>query len=225
MKIAIISAMKIEIDRLLSMVENPQLKNVGYITYTQGKISGKQVALAQCSPGKVNAAIYTQTLLIDAKPDLVINLGVAGATHRFSIGDAAVANSFVQHDFDTTALGEPAGLIPGLNVVKMPADPTIAHQLEKAAEAADIPHARCIFASGDQFVTPPVMEKAYKQFGADVFDMEGAAIAQTCLRAKIPFGAVRVISDNGDNSCDYETYKFEAAHRSIKIVGRYLSEI
>lgn len=224
MKIAIISAMKIEIDQLLSMVEQPQQRHIGNITYTQGQIYDKQVVLAQCSPGKVNAAIYMQTLLIDAKPDQVINLGVAGAMPRFSIGDAAIADSFVQHDFDTTALGEPAGLIPGLDMVNMPTNSSIAEKLERAAANTNIPHARCKFASGDQFVTPPIMEKAHQTFGADVFDMEGAAIAQVCLRAKTPYGAIRVISDNGDGSCDYETYKFEAAKRSIEIVKHYLAE-
>ena len=54
--------------------------------------------------------------------------------------------------------------------------------------------------------------------------MEAGAIAQVCYRAQLPFGALRVISDNGDAQADYETFKFEAARLSMQILSEYLSK-
>lgn len=48
------------------------------MAFTQGVLSGVEVVVAQCSPGKVNAALCAQAMIDHYSPRLVLNLGVAG---------------------------------------------------------------------------------------------------------------------------------------------------
>ena len=50
-------------------------------------------------------------------------------------------------------------------------------------------------------------------------EMEGAAIAQTAYRNRIPFVILRAISDKADNSAqmDYPTFENMAAHHCAQV--------
>ena len=50
--------------------------------------------------------------------------------------------------------------------------------------------------------------KYNENFGADCIEMEAAAIGQVCKLCKIPFIAIKSISDkpNGENQVEYEEY-------------------
>lgn len=222
MKIAIIGAMKIEIEKLTAAMSNKTIVEESGVLITCGVLHGVPVCIAMCDPGKVNAAICAQTLIIKEKPTEMLSLGVAGGFRNLTIGEATVATSLVQHDVDTTALGDPLGFISGLGTVEIKTDEAIREGIYSAAQKAGIPVCYRKFATGDQFVVPSRIKQIKKDFDADVFEMEGGAIAQACYRANIPFGAVRVISDNGDAQADYEVFKFEAAEKSMKIVSEYL---
>ncbi|MDE5600318.1 MAG: 5'-methylthioadenosine/adenosylhomocysteine nucleosidase, partial [Oscillospiraceae bacterium] len=204
MKIAIIGAMEIEVKTIKQLIEKPNTKMLYDMPITEGIFEDKQIVVAQCFPGKVNAAICTQTIIINHKPDQIINIGVAGGCHHMNIGDVAVAKEFIQHDIDTTPLGEPMGLIPGLCLTSIPSDDGICENLIKAAKKANLVFHKSIFATGDQFATPQKIEYIKKYFDSEIFEMEGAAIAHVCKRAKIPFGAARVVSDNGHAKTQYE---------------------
>lgn len=222
MKIAIIGAMKIEIEKLTALMSNKSVIEESGVFITRGVLHGVPVCIAMCDPGKVNAAVCAQTLIIKERPTEMISLGVAGGFRDLNIGEAAVAISLVQHDVDTTALGDPLGFLSGLDTVEIKTDKAVGEGLYSAAEKAGISVRYCKFATGDQFVVSSRIKQIKKDFDADVFEMEGGAIAQACYRANIPFGAVRVISDNGDAQADYEVFKFEAADKSMKIISEYL---
>ena len=224
MKIALIGAMKIEIDGLVAALSQPSAARVGGIQIHSGRLYEIPVCIAACDPGKVNAAICAQTLWLNEHPTEMISLGVAGGTRCLKIGQAAIADSLVQHDVDTTAVGDPLGFLSGLGVVSIQTDPSIREGLYQAALRAQIPGCRSRFATGDQFVSPARLAQIKSQFNADVAEMEAGAIAQVCYRAQLPFGALRVISDNGDAQADYETFKFEAARLSMQILSEYLSK-
>ena len=55
--------------------------------------------------------------------------------------------------------------------------------------------------------------------------MEGAAIAQACYKADIEFGAIRVVSDNGNAEVEYNKFKYKAADECEKIIEHYLNLI
>ena len=69
---------------------------------------------------KVNAAMATEILCLRYGVDLVLNAGVAGCTTDLPIGSLVVASEFIQHDVDTTAVGDPIGLVSTVNQVAFP---------------------------------------------------------------------------------------------------------
>ena len=71
-------------------------------------------------------------------------------------------------------------------------------------------------ASGDQFVCNKAQKEAIvRNTGALCTEMEGAAIAHTAWRNKVPFVVIRAISDKADDSAqmDYPTFEAIAAAR------------
>ena len=77
--------------------------------------------LAACGGvGKVNAAMCAQILCRHYRADLILNSGVAGCLTDLPIGALVLAEDFVQHDVDTTAVGDPIGLVSTVNTVTFP---------------------------------------------------------------------------------------------------------
>ena len=64
-----------------------------------------------------------QTMILRYQPDVVINTGVAGGIGPdLKVLDVVLATAVVQHDMDTSPLGDPVGYISGLGCVEMPCD-------------------------------------------------------------------------------------------------------
>ncbi len=226
--IGIIGAMEIEIEKIAEKMENPTSRTVSGIKYTHGFIGEKEVVCAVCGIGKVFAAICAQTMLLLYKAECIINTGVAGTLcPELGVLDAAVATALVQHDMDTSHLGDPVGLISGINVVRICADEALSERLCRAAKKEGV-NALCgIIASGDCFVaSAEKKEYIQKTFNAVACEMEGAAIAQVCFVNKVPFSVLRTISDGANDGAamDYPTFARIAAQKSSDIILRFIKE-
>jgi len=227
-KIGIIGAMGVEIEALAAAMEDARVEKIGRIELRSGVLCGRQVVLAKCGVGKVFAAMCAQTMILHCGVDAIINTGVAGTLcEELSIGDIAVAENVVQHDMDTSPLGDPVGLISGLDLVYMPADPALSEAVVQAVAEAGGKSLRGTIASGDVFVADPG-KKAYirETFGAIACEMEGAAIGQVCTANGIPFAVIRAISDGGneESPMDYPTFVNMAAARSAAVVQAVLGK-
>ena len=225
MKIAIIGAMDIEIDQILHLVQNPKKYTFCQTFFCEGRHENTSLVVSKCCPGKVNAAICAQTIILKHAPNQMINVGIAGGTKAMNIGDVVIATGFVQHDVDTSLLGDPVGLISGINLLKIKASKTIFENLWVATSKTKAAPKRGIFATGDKFLSCEEIAKTQKQFGANVVEMEAAAIAQACFKANVDFGAVRVVSDNGNAQSEYEKFKFKASSKISKIIEQYIKLI
>ena len=75
-----------------------------------------------CAGGvsKVNAAMAAELLCLRYGVDLILNAGVAGCLTDLPTGSLVVVSDFVQHDVDTTAVGDPIGLVSTVNQVSFP---------------------------------------------------------------------------------------------------------
>ena len=105
--IGLIGAMAVEVEALEKKLEGRRETTIGMDTFVSGKLFGQDAVLAVCGPGKVNAAVCTQKMITAFSPDWVLNLGVAGAgADGVHIGDLVAATAAVQHDADTSPLGE-----------------------------------------------------------------------------------------------------------------------
>ena len=116
--IGIIGAMDIEVDGIVASMSNTTIEEISGVKYYSGTLSNKNVVVAKCGIGKVFAAICSQTMILKYNPCVIINTGVAGSlSNELNILDVAVADKVVQHDMDTSAIGDPKGLISGINVI------------------------------------------------------------------------------------------------------------
>jgi len=75
-----------------------------------------------CAGGvsKVNAAMAAEILCLKYGVDMIVNAGVAGCLTEIPTGSLVVAEDFVQHDVDTSAIGDPVGLVSTVNRVSFP---------------------------------------------------------------------------------------------------------
>lgn len=223
----IIGAMHIEVETIKSLMENKISEKIGGVEYVKGTLHGKEIVIAVCGIGKVAAAMCAQTMILKYAPDCIINTGVGGSlSTRLAIGDIAVAESLVQHDMDTSPLGDPIGLISGINIVNIPADNDVINLLSEGIETLEnVKGMRGIIASGDQFIASEEKKKSITgNFGAIVCEMEGASIAQVCYTNGVPFGVVRAVSDCADGSShmDYGEFLPIAAANAAKLIEYFV---
>ena len=224
--IGIIAAMDVEMKSLRSFMENTETEVISGIRFVRGTLEGKDVVTAVCGIGKVFAALCAQTMILHYQPRCIINTGVAGTlTAALTIGSIAVSSAVVQHDMDTSPLGDPVGLISGINKVELPADRLLTGQLSACAKVMGIKTATGVIASGDQFVAS-AERKAFivEHFKAIACEMEGAAVGQVCYVNKVPFCVLRAISDSADGSShmDYPTFVQMAAEQSVALMRRFM---
>ncbi|MCI5605525.1 MAG: 5'-methylthioadenosine/adenosylhomocysteine nucleosidase [Clostridia bacterium] len=230
MTIGIIGAMDIEVQALKERMDSAEVEKISTIDFYSGRICGIDTVVAVAGVGKVNAAVCAQTMILNYSPDLIINVGIAGGLAAdFAIGDIAVAESVVEHDMDTSPLGDEKGFISGINMVKLPCDKRIADMMMNAVETVGgIKAQRGVIASGDQFIFKQEQrDRIIGDFGAIAAEMEGASIGHVCVMNNVPFGVLRAISDgaNGDSYMDFPEFAKMAAENSIKIILELLKNI
>lgn len=225
--IGIIGALAVEIQGLADELQDKKTITCNDMVFETGRLFGKEAVLAVCGAGKVNAAVYTDTMIHLAKPDFIINLGVAGALDsRLNIGDIVVADCCVEHDMDTSGVGDPVGHISGINMIEMPCDKDLVKQLMQAAKSIQsLSGYTGMIATGDQFISSPE-QKAHilSRFNAMACEMEGGAIAHTCVMHGVPFAVVRSMSDKADGSAhmDFPQYVRLAAKISSALIKAFM---
>ena len=225
--IGIIGAMDVEVNTLKQKVKNKTVTNIAGIDFVMGDIEGVMAVVAQCSPGKVKAALCTQAMIDRFSPDCIINVGVGcSLSPEVVIKNIVIASDVCEYDIDITALGEPRGFINGLNMTKVPTDTALSDSLARAAINCGERIHRGTVASGDTFIAGEELKHSLKtDFGAICGEMEGGAIGHTCAANGIPFAVLRSISDGGDENAlmDYPTFKNIAAKLSTSIILEYIA--
>ena len=208
--IGIIGAMSVEVEALIGMLENRAEELVGGIKFNTGSLFGKKIVVAQCGVGKVFAAICAEAMIIKYSPSLVVNTGVGGALNKeLRPTDTVIAERLLQHDMDTSPLGDPKGLISGINKVYFDTDERAREILSSAAERLGLRAMLGTVASGDKFVADRAdKERIVSEFSADVCEMEGGAIAHTAFVNGTPFIVIRAISDSADGEANMDYMEF-----------------
>ena len=219
----IIGAMAVETNAIKALIENKKTERISGIEFVSGKLYGKDVVVAQCGIGKAFAAICAEAMILKYSPDRIINVGVAGTlSEKVGLLDTAVSTAVVQHDMDTSPLGDPVGLISGINIVEIPASEKLADEICSAAARIGINCAKGVIASGDQFIADKEKKDFIRDtFGAIACEMEGASVGHVCYVNGVDFAVIRCISDNADSEAgemDYPTLCCKAAENSQKLL-------
>ena len=209
-KIGIIGALDGEVEYIISRLEGREEIAAGGILFHRGVFSGKEIIVAKCGVGKVFAAMCAEAMIIRFSPDLVVNTGVGGAVAKdIKVLDTIIAERLVQHDMDTSPLGDPKGMISGITKVYFETDEVCRELLLRAAAECGIKARLGTVASGDLFVSSrEVKARLAEDFGADVCEMEGAAIVHVCYVNATPCVVIRAISDSADDSSSMDYMEF-----------------
>lgn len=199
-------------------------KTFGFAKFEKRSYHGVEFLLAITGIGKVFAGAATQAI-VDHYPevDSILNVGVSGSIdfEKAPLFTIVYGTSFVQHDMDTSPIGDPVGMISGINVVSFEADPKILESLRNLNGNA----VKGRVLSGDRFVAESEHKKALaKAWDAITIDMESAAEAQIAYVNKIPFGSLKCISDAGNAAEEYEQNAKKAADFLGGLALLYLSE-
>ena len=225
MKIGIIVAMHKELELLLPLLQNSEESRMGGCEFHRGKVGRHDVIAMQCGIGKVNAAIGTLTLVNSFLPDFVINSGVAGgADQSISVMDVVAGARVAYHDVwcgPESELGQVQGLPLYFEGAK---------RLLNIVPDREGIH-KGLICSGDQFIdTLDAVSRIKGNFPeALAVDMESGAIAQVCHLNKVPFLALRVISDSPgashDNTRQYLDFWTDAPQETFNLVKDIITRL
>ncbi len=148
--------------------------------------------------GKANAA-FCLGKLIALGYENIINIGTV-AGFGLNQGDVVVPKTFIEWDFDLSALGIPKGQV--WNTESKYIEPKSMFNFN-AFKTADCKHQ----ATADFFV-----DDWKKVFDVDkevnLIDMESAPMARICLANNVNFAAIKVVSDNANGDSHFAWDEF-----------------
>lgn len=227
--IGIIGAMDIEVESIKALLSDMETDNVSGVDFVRGNFGGKDVVVAKCGVGKVFSALCAEAMILKYAPSAIINVGVAGClTPELKIGDIVIARDVVQHDMDTSPLGDPVGMLSDINIIHIPTDEKVTQALKESVESSGLKYLLGTIASGDQFIASSEKKTFIKDnFGAISCEMEGGSIGHVCYVNKVPFAVLRAMSDGADDGAtmDFPTFCKMAAENEVKVIKNFLSLI
>ena len=199
-KIGIICAGDRELEPFLKEIEVNELVEKAMLKFYEGKLCGFEVVILFCGVCKVNAAIASQILIDTFNVKKIINAGTAGGMDpRLKIFDTVISTEVAYHDVEKGILTE---FHPWMKSVYFEADKKM---LKAAKEAAAKIHTKGKIyfgrmVTGEAFITDDGRKQIIDEFNPLSVDMESASIAHVCYVNKIPFIAIRTITDTAEHS-------------------------
>lgn len=194
MKVALICAMEDEIGLLRKHMDMALTKDHAGVKITNGTLLNHEVVLCLGGIGKVNAGATAQLVASEYKPDLIINIGLAGNCSDLPLGGVVVADRLVYHDFNMDFAAEDP---PGLTFFTP--DSRLMGYAETVCKGLSLKYKTGAVATGDLFIEDSaVRADIIARTGCSCVEMEGAAIAHIAHKNSIPYVTVKVLSDNAD---------------------------
>ncbi len=202
----------------------------GQRAYHRGRLWGFDAVLVLSGVGKVAAATSATSLIAEFGCQALLFTGTAGGLGAdVNIGDIVVAEDCLQHDLDASPLF-PRFEVPLRGRSRFETDATWSGRLADAARGAldgmladlagqtrlhslgiQAPRLhRGLLLSGDRFVADAAHAAELRALLPDALavDMESAAVAQVCADYRVPFAAVRSISDRADATAHIDFDRF-----------------
>lgn len=172
--------------------------------------------------GLIRAAAAVQMLCDTYDIDFLINFGVVGALREdLEVADTCFVEKVVHYDMDTSAIDKvEVGRYLEYPDIYLPTSKDI---LAKVREMyPDIPV--FVGACADKFVHADADKKVLNEkFGADICDMESAAVVLISDLNKVPNLLIKTVSDSVTGGAEeYEERSREAADMCINIVENIL---
>ena len=205
---AFVFAMEKEASYLMDAVTVTKTLTKGFATIRECLYEDIRFLVVISGVGKAFAAASIAVIMENYQIDSIVNFGIAGTLNGnvAPIGTAVISSSCVEHDMDTSAVGDPVGMISGINISQIPCSAILAASLEQACADCNIPSYRGQIASGDIFFPhgDPRKEEVIQRWHPICIDMESAPFAQIAyVYDRVPFVSVRLISDWKNPAVEY----------------------
>lgn len=200
MKVGIICAGDTELAPFLPIIKDCKTSEKAMLKIFEGKIENVDVVTLFSGVCKVNAAIATQILIDTYHVNMIINAGTAGGMDpKLDIFDTVISTEVAYHDVHEEILTE---FHPWMDSVFFKADEELLKLSEKAVAKMKTDYkilwGRMV--TGEAFITDEGRDEINSQFGPLTVDMETGSIAHVCYVNRIPFIAIRSITDTPSHS-------------------------
>lgn len=200
MKVGIVCAGDEELAPFLPVIEGCKITEKAMLKFYEGQIRGVEVVALFCGVCKVNAAIATQILIDAFGVTMIVNSGTAGGmSPGLEILDTVISTEVCYHDVAADILTE---FHPWMESVYFAADPGLTElskaAVEKMKPAGNVFWGRMV--TGESFITEEGRQKINDEFAPLTVDMETASIAHVCYVNRIPFLAIRCVTDTAAHS-------------------------
>lgn len=205
---AIIFAMSKEAQGLIEKTTLLERKKHGAAVYEKRKGERGEFILIISGIGKTLSAMAASALpFLYPEVDALYSFGLSGSLDEGKLPPFSffLPTSFVHHDIDTSAFGDPMGLFFNPNIVYFPSDEGLhAHLLSCLPQGVNcLPEG--VEVAGDSFISDETKRDFLrKEWQAIACDMETASIASAARLLSLPFAAVRIISDSSVSADEYE---------------------
>jgi len=236
--IIVTAATHLELSLMIAALEAGDRFRVGRREIYEGTIGGRRTLLAITGIGKVNAASTVTALLEHFAPELLINIGCAGAYGEsgLKVGDIALANAEV---FGDEGVVTPDGWhsleLIGIPVVSRNGEEYYNRfSLARWAEdkAMYVAETNCLTLHHGVFVTVSSVSgsaergaELFKRFGGICENMEGAAVAQVASLYGVDCMEIRGISNMVE---DRDLARWDiplAAEQAQKFILRFIGAL
>ncbi len=184
--IAILFALESEAKSLLEKVSNKNKIDFLDKKAYSCSIDSKKAVIVITGIGKVSASICAQAVIDKFSPNFIINAGTCGGTNTsVKIGSYYIVDKCFQFDFDVTEIDDvEIGYIQEYDRVFFP---TYLENLNHLPTAS--------LATADRFSNAKKDLDLLEKNNCAIRDMEGGAIAQTCLSNKTNFVCIKGVTD------------------------------
>lgn len=227
MKIGILCAGDREVSPFFPMIEECKVTEKAMLKFYEGQIDGVDIVTLFSGVCKVNAAIAAQILIDAYNCDVIINSGTAGGmVDSLHILDTVISAEVAYHDVDEGILTE---FHPWLDSIYFKADERLLAIAKETISHIDtkrnIVFGRMV--TGEKFIEDERRDFINEKFAPLSVDMETASVAHVCYVNKIPFVAIRTITDTPDHSGvdAFEENCTKAAQISANIVRALLKSV
>ena len=191
--IGILCAGDTELAPFLEHMKEQQITEKAMLKFHTGTINHVNVSAVYSGVCKVNAAIAAQLLIDMFHVDLIINAGTAGGMKEgVQLFDTVISERVIYHDVADDILTD---FHPWLKSNYFPADQELCAIARAYSRRSKHPVLFGTMVTGEQFIEDEKREEINQKFDPLSTDMETAGVAHVCYVNRIPFLAVRTITD------------------------------
>lgn len=223
----IICAIKNEIKPFLAELENVKKEKCASMKVHHGTINGAKVTVVRCGVGLNKAAVETRALIDNYTISRIIMSGTAGGVEeKLKIGDTIISEEILYHE---GKIELPQDISSFDAEIPFKADENLLISAKTVVE--NTPFTQAVYfgriTSGSKFLSGKGFAEVADKFNPMCVDMETAAVAHVCAINKIPFIAVRSITDSPEKSGLLNFYKnvVQASKNSYTVTERLLQEL